>query len=61
MKKDRPRLGHAQGFGEVWEIVEDIVKTSLGERRVGMMLFLADLPLRLGAYYPVGMHAKMRH
>ena len=54
MKKYRPRLENAQGFGEVWEIVKDTVKTSLGEHRVGMMLFLDDLPLRLGAYYPLG-------
>ena len=54
MKKYRSRLENAQGFGEVWEIVKDTVKNSLGERRVGMMLFLDDLPLRLGAYHPLG-------
>jgi len=54
VKKHRPRLENAQGFGEVWEIVKDAVKTSLGERRVGMILFLDDLPLRVGAYHPLG-------
>ena len=54
MKKYRSRLENAQGFGEVWETVKDTVKSSLGEHRVGMMLFLDDLPLRLGAYHPLG-------
>lgn len=48
------RLDGAQGFGDVWEIVKDSVKDSLGEHRVGMMLFLDDLPLQLGAYHPIG-------
>jgi len=50
----RSRMEKAQGFSEVWEIVKDTVKDSLGEHRVGMMLFLDDLPLRLGAYHPLG-------
>jgi hypothetical protein len=48
------RLDHAKGFGEVYEIVKDTAKRSLGEYRVGMMLYLDDLPLKLGAYHPVG-------
>ena len=54
VEKYRSRLEKAQGFGEVWEIVKDTVKSSLDEHRVGMMLFLDDLPLRLGAYHPFG-------
>ncbi len=50
----RLRLDKAEGFSEVWEIVKDTVKDSLGEHRVGMMLFLDDLPLQLGAYHPLG-------
>jgi len=50
----RSRLDRAQGFGDVWEIVKDCVKDSLGEHRVGMMLFLDNLPLQLGAYHPLG-------
>lgn len=48
------RLESAEGYGEVWEIVKDTVKESLGKHRIGMMLFLDDLPLRLGAYHPLG-------
>jgi len=50
----RSRMERAQGFSEVWEIVKDTVKDSLEEHRVGMMLFLDDLPLQLGAYHPLG-------
>jgi len=53
-EKYRSRLEKAQGFGEVWDIVKDTVESSLNEHRVGMMLFLDDLPLRLGAYHPLG-------
>jgi len=48
------RLDRAQGFGDVWEIVKDSAKDSLGEHRVGMMLFLDNLSLQLGAYHPLG-------
>ncbi len=48
------RINKARGFGEVWEIVKATVKDSLGKHRVGMMLFLDDLPLHLGAYHPLG-------
>ncbi len=48
------RINKAGGFSEVWEIVKDTVKDSLGKHRVGMMLFLDDLPLHLGAYHPLG-------
>ncbi len=50
----RSRLEKAQGYGKVWEIVKDTVKSSLGEYRAGMMLFLDDLHLQLGAYHPLG-------
>jgi len=50
----RSRLDKAQGYSEVWDIVKDTVRDSLGEHRVGMMLFLDNLPLQLGAYHPLG-------
>jgi len=50
----RSLISEAEGFGEVWKIVKDTVKDSLGKHRVGMMLFLDDLPLHLGAYHPLG-------
>lgn len=48
------KLEGAEGYGEVWGIVKDTVRNYLGSFRVGMMLFLDDLPLNLGAYHPVG-------
>jgi hypothetical protein len=48
------RLDRASDFNDVWEIVKDSVKNVSGLYRVGIMLFLDDLPLYLGAYHPVG-------
>jgi hypothetical protein len=39
---------------EVGGIVKATVKSSLNEQKVGMLLFLQDLPLRVGAYHPLG-------
>lgn len=50
----RARIDEAQGYSEIWELVKETVKDSLGEHRGGMMLFLDDLPLQLGAYHPLG-------
>ena len=34
--------------------MQETAEYALGKRRNSMMLFLDDLPLQLGAYYPVG-------
>lgn len=47
-------LETAKNYAEVWQIVKNTVDVSLSKHRVGMMLFLDDLPLQLGAYHPVG-------
>lgn len=47
-------LDNAKSYGEVWKIVQETAEYALGKRRNSMMLFLDDLPLQLGAYYPVG-------
>jgi hypothetical protein len=52
--KHRERLDEARGYSEIWELVKDTVRTSLAKHRVGIMLFLDDLPVQLGAYHPVG-------
>ena len=54
MEEYHSRLENAEGNGEVWEIVKATIKSSLNERRIGMMLFLDDLYLRLGAYHSLG-------
>ena len=48
------RLDTAKNYAEMWQIVKETVQFSLGKKRESMMLFLDDLPLQLGAYYPVG-------
>ncbi len=48
------KLDEAASYGEVWQIVKDTVDAAFAKRRSSMMLFLDDLPLQIGAYYPVG-------
>jgi diketogulonate reductase-like aldo/keto reductase len=50
----RNRLENAASYAEVWEIVKDTVEFALHRRRAGMLLFLDDLPIQLGAYHPLG-------
>jgi hypothetical protein len=47
-------LDKAEDYAAVWKIVKETVEFAVGQRRDSMMLFLDDLPLQLGAYYPVG-------
>lgn len=54
MTENSGRLDSAEGYSQIWEIVKDTVRVSLGEHRAGMMLFLDDLSLQLGAYHPLG-------
>jgi len=53
-EKCRRELDNAKSYAEVWTIVRNTVDSTFGKRRSNMMLFLDDLPLQLGAYYPVG-------
>lgn len=53
-EKYRDKLDNAKNYAEVWQIVKDTVQYAKGKRGGNMMLFLDDLPLQLGAYYPVG-------
>ncbi|MBX5327320.1 MAG: hypothetical protein ACQXXH_04870 [Candidatus Bathyarchaeia archaeon] len=48
------RLENAQNYSEIWEIVKETTRSSLGLYRVGIMLFLDDLSLNIGAYHPFG-------
>lgn len=54
IEKNQEQLDNAKGFSEVWKIVKDNVRTVLKKQRRGMLLFLDDMPLRLGAYHPLG-------
>ncbi|TRO43385.1 hypothetical protein E2P42_02385 [Candidatus Bathyarchaeota archaeon] len=54
VNKYSKELETANSYADIWQIVKDTVKTTLDRHRGGMMLFLDDLPLQLGAYHPVG-------
>jgi hypothetical protein len=54
VKHYRSRIDEVEGYSGIWEIVKDTVKVTLGQHRLGMLLFLDDLPLRLGAYHQLG-------
>ncbi len=53
-EKFRQELDSAKNYAEIWAIVKSTVEYAMSKRRGSMMLFLDDLPLQLGAYYPVG-------
>lgn len=48
------RLDRCENFQEVFSLVKKSVKESLGLERVGLMLYLMDLPLGVGAFHEVG-------
>jgi hypothetical protein len=54
VERFRGGLESAAGYGDLWELVKDTVWFVLRKRRSGIMLFLDDLPIQLGAYHPVG-------
>jgi len=54
LEENQRRLDAAEGYSEVWQIVKDNVKAVLDKQRRGMLLFLDDMPFRLGAYHPLG-------
>ncbi|MCW4053104.1 MAG: hypothetical protein NWE78_07860 [Candidatus Bathyarchaeota archaeon] len=54
IEENRKRLENAQGYSEVWQLTKHNVETVLDKGRRSMMLFLDDMPLRLGAYHPLG-------
>lgn len=54
IKRYHDLLEKATSYSDIWEIVKNSVEFALQKRRGGMMLFLDDLPIQLGAYHPVG-------
>ena len=44
----------AKNYGDLFTLVKKAVKRSLGEHRVGLMLYLGNLPLKVGAFHPLG-------
>jgi hypothetical protein len=48
------RLDLCQDFSDVFELVKKSAERSLGQRRAGLMLYLARLPKHIGAYHTMG-------
>jgi hypothetical protein len=47
-------LDHAQTYGDIFTLVKKAVNRTLGLHRVGLMLYLGNLPIRVGAFHPLG-------
>ncbi len=47
-------LESAKNYGDVFALVKKAVKRSLGQHRVGLMLYLGNLPMKVGAFHPMG-------
>jgi hypothetical protein len=47
-------LDQAKSYGDIFTLVKKAVKRSLELHRVGLMLYLGNLPIRVGAFHPMG-------
>ncbi|MGQ9679793.1 MAG: hypothetical protein ACUVV4_03390 [Candidatus Bathyarchaeia archaeon] len=47
-------LEKSKDYSSIFSIVKKAVKRSLGEHRVGLMLLLGNLPIKIGAFHPIG-------
>jgi hypothetical protein len=47
-------LDKATNYGDIFSLVKKIVKQTLGVHRMGLMLYLGNLPIRVGAFHPMG-------
>lgn len=48
------RLEKSKNFADIFELVKRAVKVVLGRERAGLMLYLGNLPLRVGAFHQIG-------
>jgi hypothetical protein len=48
------KLEQSEGYGDLFDLVKRAVKKVLGLNRSGLMLYLGDLPLRIGAFHQIG-------
>ena len=47
-------LDTAKSYGDIFALVKKAVKLSLSQHRMGLMLYLGNLPMRVGAFHPLG-------
>jgi len=48
------KLDQCKDFRDIFQIVKRSVKETLGLERTGLMLYLTDMPMGVGAYHQVG-------
>ena len=48
------RLDHCEDFSDVFKLVKMSTERTLGQRRAGLMLYLARLPKQIGAFHTMG-------
>lgn len=48
------KLDRCEDFRDVFSLVKESVKDALNLERTGLMLYLRDLPLKVGAYHQLG-------
>lgn len=53
-KEYADKLDRCMSFHEIFLLVKKSVKEVLNLERTGLILYLKDLPLKVGAYHPVG-------
>jgi len=51
---NREQLDRCESFGEIFTLVKKTVERTLGQKRSGLLLYLTEMPLSLGAYHGVG-------
>jgi hypothetical protein len=47
-------LEQSKSYGDLFDLVKRATKKALGLNRSGLMLYLGDLPLRIGAFHQIG-------
>ncbi len=47
-------LEQSKSYGDLFNLVKTATKKALGLNRSGLMLYLGDLPLRIGAFHQIG-------
>ncbi|MFP3950562.1 MAG: hypothetical protein ACLFVP_00230 [Candidatus Bathyarchaeia archaeon] len=47
-------LDEAKSYGDIFSLVKRAVKNELGLHRMGLMLYLGNLPMKVGAFHPMG-------
>ena len=47
-------LDECRDYGDIFDLVKRAVRETLGRERAGLMLYLGNLPLNVGAFYPLG-------